>query len=83
MYTKYYTINIIDTKKIEAERKRIKILRKRIRTACDMVWMLAFSCLIGTIGGFEHDTMTINQAIINSIIYIGIMIASAEIGNRI
>lgn len=82
MYTKYYTIEIPDTKKMQAERKRRRILRRRIRTACNIAELLSLFCLFGIIGNLECSTMTIKQAIIPSIITIIIMAVSIKISKN-
>lgn len=82
MYTEYYTIEIPDTKKMQAECKRRRILRRRIRTACGIAGFLSFFYLLGTVGGLEQEMITIKQAIIHGAIAIGIMAASIEIGGR-
>lgn len=83
MYTKYFTIEIPDTKKIEAERKRREILRHRIRVACGVAGFLSFFYLFGIVGGLEQDMLTIKQFIIHGVVAISIMAASIEISNRI
>jgi hypothetical protein len=83
MYTKYYTIEIPDTKKMQAECKRRRILRRRIRTACGVAGFLSFFYLFGIVGGLEQDMLTIKQAIIHGVVAIGIMAASIEITERL
>lgn len=83
MYTKYYTVEIPDTKKMQEERKRKRILRRRIRTACGVVGFLSFFYLMGIVGGLEQDMLTIKQAIIHSVVALAVMGASIEISERV
>ena len=83
METKYYTINIHNQNKSRMERQRRKILRRRIKCACGIIGFLSFFYLIGIVGGFEQDMLTIKEFIIHGIVAIGLLVASIEINERI
>lgn len=83
MYTKYYTIEIPDTKKMQEQCKRRRILRRRIRIACGVAGFLSFFYLFGIVGGLEQDMLTIKEFTIHSIVALGLMWASVEISNRV
>lgn len=82
METKYYTINIYDKNKSRVEYQRRKILKKRIKCACDIIGTLAFIYLLGVVGGLEQDMLTIKEAIIHGTIALSLMWTSIEIGGR-
>lgn len=83
MYTKYYTITIPNTKKMQAKCKRKKILRTGIKIACGIVGSLAFIYMVGVAGGLEQDLLTIKEFWIHGAVAIGILALSIEVGNRI
>lgn len=83
METKYYTINIMDTNKVKAERKRKRILHKRIRCACGIIGFIAFFYMLGAIGGLEQNMLTIKEFMVHGIIALVLMLASVEIGERV
>ena len=82
METKYYTINIYDKNKSRMEHQHRKILRKRIKCACDIISTLAFIYLLGVVGSLEQDMLTIKEAIIHGTIALSLMWTSIEIGGR-
>lgn len=54
--------------------------QKIFENVCNFISFLGFMFLIGTVGGMEHDTITLGQGILQSIISLVVFAGAAYIG---
>ncbi len=54
--------------------------QKIFKNICSFISFLGFMFLIGTVGGMEHDTITLGQGILQSIIGLVVFAGAAYIG---
>ena len=54
--------------------------RKRYETICGIISFMGFMFVLGTVGGMEHETITLGQGMLQSIIGIAVFAGAEYIG---
>lgn len=54
--------------------------RKHLENICGIISFLGFMYLVGSIGATEHNTMTLGQGMLHSIIGLSVFVGAAYIG---
>lgn len=79
MNTKYHVIDI-NIKKVKAEeRRRKRILRRRIKNVCNIVGAIAFSFIIGLAGSLENDIISMGEFIVYEIMSFATLLTTIRI----